>query len=514
MKENKLLLISILERQYNNLGISQLAGYLRSQGKKVDLLFFHKNEDDDFILNQTIGEHTHFAFSVFQSNIVQIKRISQKIKERNEKVRIIFGGPFATIYYREIARDIACVDYIVLGDGEIPMMRLLSGRTDYPYIYVRENESDSYLAYRNSAIANWAPAEDYFHINRGSGHVHCILTKNNVCTGACTFCCTKKSGYIEYRSNESIISEITRLNDLYSISYFYFVDDDLFDPNNHIAKKRIYDLCKALIELNKNLHFYCYAKATTFSDSEYDSALLDVMHMAGFDTVFIGVESANEQDLILYNKKNRIDDNYRSIRLLKEHFIYPMIGFICFNPYSTLNTIKENFLFLINTKVHEFVNYVKSFLEIYKGSPMFKLAEKENLFGDNYNYMNLDDFRFVSDDREVLVKIVTLLRNKFSDDEFIIAGGWSRFSIYYYGLLRDNKSLMMFMDEYSVLEQKYFDIMYSYFSKLYVENDFKYCEENYSLFVDQYRSNIREMEKLKARIIRKNMKGSWEKRND
>ncbi|QNU66242.1 cobalamin B12-binding domain-containing protein [Ruminiclostridium herbifermentans] len=498
-----------MQKNYFNLGVSQLAGYLRRQGIQTDLLFFDSDQSDDYIFSHAFHEYTHYGFSINQENLIQAMRIAERIKYHDKAAKIIFGGPFASIYFEEIAENCSFVDYIILGDGEIPMEYLLSGKplSGYPYIYTPGNTSASHKLYRNNKI-DWEFAEDYYYSKNGDGNIHCMLTKNNICTGHCTFCTERRSSHIEYREIDKIVSEIVRLNDLYNTSYFFFVDDDLFDPGDQFAKQRIYELCEKIIELKRNLHFYCYAKATTFKDTESDNALLDIMYKAGFDTVFLGVEAANEQDLTLYNKTNCVNDNYLSMKLLNDHFIYPTIGFICFNPFSTLNTIKENFQFLIKSKVHELRHYIKAFLEIYKGSSLYNLAKKQNALGEDYNYLNLDKYKYISEDSERLTSIVNFLNEKFTSNEMFntFDDGWAQFSVYYYGVLRYNKSLIGFREEYDILEQQYFDIIYWYFGKLYIDNDIEFCRNNYDLFIKNLNENIKKMHRLKSRIAKKDIK--------
>jgi len=501
-------MISIIESKYINLGISQLAGYLRHHGVNVDLLFFHDGESNDYIISQIGCNYTYYAFSISQTNVVRIQNIVKVIKRNDIDSKIIFGGSFASMYYEEIARDIPLVDYIVLGDGEVPMMHLISGKplNDYPYIYTSKNLSSHYEMYQNNII-DWEIAEDYFVSNNKKRHIHSIISKNNICTGSCTFCCTYKSRHIEYKPIDTMVSEIIKFNDLYGVSHFYFIDNDLFDPGNQFAKERIFKFCEKVLELGKDLHFYCSAKATTFKDNESDNALLEIMYMAGFDSVFLGIEAANNDDLKLYNKKNRVDDNINSLDLLRKHKIHPDIGFICFNPYSSLSTLKDNFQFLIDSKIENITHYTQSFLEIYKDSPLYNLAKKQNLLGEKYDYMHLDQYKYISHDADKIISIVSFLKEQFKDSqEFAIEDSWSRFAVFYNGLLRYNKSLEVFNEEYNLLKQQYFDSLHWYFSKLYIDNDIEFCRTNFDRFLLEYQNNKKELYKLRARIIMKDIR--------
>ncbi len=510
MESCNLLMISIMESKYINLGISQLTGYLRNRGFTVDMLFFHDGESNEYIMSQIGCRHTHYAFSVSQTNFSRIVKFVKNIKARDINAIVIFGGPFSSMYYEDISNDVPEVDYFVLGDGEIPTEYLLSGGQieGYPYIYSPKHSSSSYQQYHNEDIS-WDIADDYFLSDGKKRHIHSIISKNNVCSGSCTFCCIEKSSHIVYKPVDIILTEILKYNNSYGVSHFYFIDNDLFDPGNETAKERIAELCDKLIKLGRDLHFYCSAKATAFRDTQSDHTLLEKMYLAGFDSVFFGIEAANDDDLKLYNKKNRVADNYLSLQLLREHKIHPDIGFICFNPYSTLSRIKENFKFLIDAQIEDITHYTQSFLEIYKGSPFYTLAVKQQLLNKQYNYMHLDEYRFVSEDAEKITQIVMFLKEKFKNNkEFLTEDGWARFAVFFNGLRRHNKDLEVYVDEFDNLKQKYIDLLRSYFSKLYLDGDIQYCRYSYNDFLKEYRRNKKEMHQLRTRIILSNIRSS------
>ncbi len=508
MNKANILMVSVMNSKYINLGISQLAGYLRKQGVHTKLLFFHDGESEEYILSKIESGYQYYAFSISQMNVIQVNSIVEQIKGKNRKAKIIYGGSFASMYYKEISMDNPLVDYFVLGDGEIPTMYLLSGNSleNYPYIYSPEVESDEYKSFINSDI-DWKIAEDYFMQNRKKRHIHSIISKNNICTGACTFCCIQKSQCIKYKSVDEILEEVKKFSDLYGVTHFYFIDNDLLDPGDQVGKKRIYEFCEKVISLKRELHFYCSTKVTAFTDNQEDNALLEVMYLAGFDSIFLGVEAANNDDLKLYNKKNRVKDNAIALKLLKRHKIHPDIGFICFNPYSTLSSIKDNFQFLIDYEIEDITHYTQSFLEIYKGSSFYKLATNRKLFGPKYDYMHLDEYKFVSQDAATIRDIVCFLKTNFKNNQALsVEDGWARFAVFYNGLLQYNSNLLIFIDDYNKLKQEYFEILSWYFGKLYIENDIEFCQLHYEEFFDKYLENKKTMNILRRKIIMQNVR--------
>ena len=68
----------------------------------------------------------------------------------------------------------------------------------------------------------------------------------------------------------------------YGVKKFFFTDDNILDPNNDVAKKRLYLLCKKLEALNLKLAFQCYMKAISLNDISEDHELLNLMKKVGF----------------------------------------------------------------------------------------------------------------------------------------------------------------------------------------------------------------------------------------
>ena len=127
--------------------------------------------------------------------------------------------------------------------------------------------------------------------------------------------------------------------------------------------------------------------------TQEDKELLKLMSKAGFASMFVGIEAANDKDLKIYNKKARTEDNYTIMRLLREADIYPVIGFINLNPYSTHQTVKINLDFLINQNCQKQRKCYKKRnrnQQIHKGIEHHLI--KNGLFKKFYIIINTADF--------------------------------------------------------------------------------------------------------------------------
>jgi len=507
MSSKNIALISICKQlRYDfvfELGIAQLVGFLRDSGYSVKMFFYHNDETADEIAKITNENFDYYAFSVYETNAKMIYRVAERIKDTNPNSYIVCGGQFSTIYYLEIFNECNAIDYIILGDGEIPFNYLLEGNSieSYPYIASRLDEKNDYKIFVNDDV-NWKPAEDYYHIRHGKWCVHNLLSKNNVCSGFCTFCCRQMSSKKAiFKPIECILDEIIHIHNKYNITAFYFVDDDLFDPNDNIAKTRIMELCEQLIKLNLGVFFYFYTKVTAFNDTVEDNMMLDKLFLAGFVNVYLGLESGNNDDLKLYNKQHNVNDNYKAIELFTRHHFNITIGFININPWSTLENLKENYVFLKNIEALEIKLYICRFLSIYKNSPLYSLLERDGLFGDEYDYLNTTKYQYKD---KKIIPIIQFLNEYFlhEDSLSLYTEGytWPRFMSYYKKAIRINRDLLSFGDEVDLLKNEYLNILDNYFNIIYIENDIEKAKRDYEKFRDLFLANDHKKNELVAKI--------------
>jgi radical SAM superfamily enzyme YgiQ (UPF0313 family) len=70
------------------------------------------------------------AFSCYIWNITQTIQVAEKIKELNPKVQILLGGPEVSYEYEDIIK-LNCIDFIIVGEGEMPFAQFLE---NFPHV--------------------------------------------------------------------------------------------------------------------------------------------------------------------------------------------------------------------------------------------------------------------------------------------------------------------------------------------------------------------------------------------
>lgn len=504
----KLLLISIINSyKYGNTGVDYIANYLRENSKFiVDIKYYHKNESIDFIKKDLPLDYDFYGCSVFETNYFIFKKISVFIKNKNRRSLIFFGGQFVSMNYYEMIKDVPYVDYLILGDGEGPINRLLNHHLYKDEVLIGDCNIVSKEDFENKVknIENHIYMKhdfDYFlqddeYTNKQK--THCIMTKSNVCTGACSFCCSRK-GKVLYKDIDLIVEEIYYLANSFGVRKIFFVDDDIFDIDNDENRNRLIELFQKIKNLNLNLLFSGFAKCKSICNNKnYD--LLELMNDVGFHNLFLGIDAGNEKDRILYNKRATLEEGIKSINILNKIGISPRYGMIFINPYSTLETMKENYRYLTKLKSSNYYHYGGLKVQLLAGTKLLEKVKNDGLLGEEYSFVNTDAYNYKYSE---IIPIVEFLDNELMPQLEVIKGQFNTLKRKYELVKNINCYYKMYEMNIKEWENKEYNALQEYFYYLYEENDIKYCRAKLSEFVSNMQKNskiympvIKEFEKV------------------
>ena len=119
---------------------------------------------------------------------------------------------------------------------------------------------------------------------------------------------------------------------------FYFTDPNFFGPGKQ-GQERALKLAAMLKE--RKIRFGIEARVNDIHQDTI-AALVD----AGLEYLLIGLESGCDDSLKRLNKMTTVEQNVRALSILRANGIEPNVGFIMFEPNSTLADIRTNFEFL------------------------------------------------------------------------------------------------------------------------------------------------------------------------
>ena len=488
-----------------------MAGFLRWKGYQVDIAYFHHNEPFEYVKDNISYDYEFYGLCVDIKNIERCIKLADLIKDRTSAT-IWFGGAFVASCYRNIFEDCHGVDYIILGGGESPLQFLFEhlGQPElenHPNIATRTSLEDK--SFHENRIFDYPPAEDYYikyPAQRGF-YTYCLQTKNNTCTGACNFCinwCLKRNRMeMFYRDTDSIVEEIVHMHNKYDISHFFFIDDDILDPGTREAKQRIAGLCRAIIGKNLRITLTGYTKANNLLACDEDEELLDLMYKAGFVSLFVGIESGCQNDLLLFHKLANVEDNRRSLRLLYKHHIKPEYEMITFHPYATMESLKENFKFLKEVHSYNLRHYAMTGISIYQNTALWYDAVRDGLLLDGYSYKSPDFYKFLNPDVQ---RMAEFIRTHFENDiEMLKMISADQLVTFFYRFSHYSEKVRGMEESIEQVKKDSFELLQDYFEPLFMDNDLELCEKKYAAFLQEYKRQGEVIQKLVNRMLKYTM---------
>jgi len=203
------------------------------------------------------------------------------------------------------------------------------------------------------------------------------------------------------KSREQIIAE---LDSLYNRGWRdgIFIVDDNFIGNKRKLKREI---LPAIIEWQKARKYPSMLLTETSINLADDEELMDLMVDAGFDTVFIGIETPNEDSLAECSKQqNRGRDLVASVKKIQNHGLQVQGGFIVGFDSDPDSIFKSQINFIQRSGI---VTAMVGLLNAPPGTKLHQRLKREDrlLFDGNISGDNTDcSLNFVPKmDREMLI---------------------------------------------------------------------------------------------------------------
>ncbi len=380
-----------------SIGVCYLASVLRKDGFQVDIL------DADMLglsIQQTIMEigrerYDLIGLSVLEGTIESAEEIIKGLRSIGIKSHVVLGGYFPSLVTEEVLTEIDGIDSVIIGEGEYTLLKL--AQSLYEGKDWREIKGMAYLDGNKTVINDSAmpcniddipyPSRDLLPDVLERGGVAGIVASRG-CYAQCSFCCinsfNKVSGMPRWRSRapENIVDEMRLLQEEWNIDMISFYDSNFIGPGKSGVMKS-YEIGEAIRRSGLAMKFAVCARP-----DQIEEDLFRLLKQAGLSEVFIGLESMSQESLDLYNKKITPDVNKRAVGILERLEIYFRPGFILFEPFITLDQVRENIGFLhtlINSRYCRKSHFFKC-LRIYRGSPLERdLMKKDVLIRNGWH---------------------------------------------------------------------------------------------------------------------------------
>ncbi len=323
---------------FEPIGLAYIAAYLEKQDFDVEILdaigeSFNSRtplKDNKELIGLSYEEiHQHIVESLpdivgisvpFTMRAETALAIASIVKKISKNITTVLGGIHPTTCASECLQN-DTVDFVVIGEGEIPMLNIVSTlqSEDPEQIYKVEG-----LGFKRNGTVTINPAqspieeldklpfparhllpmEKYFQASKEFrtgryGRKFACITTSRGCPFKCTFCVSHKimGRKWRYRSPANIVAEIESLVNNYGITFFHFEDDNLT-----LNKRRTERICELIIKRKLKIKWDTPngIRADTIANEE----ILRKMKKSGCQHICVAPESGNSHVVKNIIKKN------------------------------------------------------------------------------------------------------------------------------------------------------------------------------------------------------------------
>ena len=305
--------------------------------------------------------------------VVQRNSVQQIIAHcKAAGLKVVAGGPLFTAEYDQFDE----VDHFILNEAELTLPPFLDDLE--AGCAKRVYTSDEFPEIQDTPAPLWGLLE----IKR---YATMAIQYSRGCPFDCEFCnITVLFGHRpRVKTAEQIIRELDGLYQLGWRSGVFFVDDNFIGNKKQIKE----NLLPALIEWRKDkigVSFHTEVSINLADDEE----LMDLMAQAGFNMVFIGVETPDDESLIECNKKqNRHRDLVEDIKRIQRRGMQVQGGFIIGFDSDTASIFQRQIEFIQKSGI---VTAMVGLLQAPLGTRLYERLKNEGRLLSAFSGDNVD----------------------------------------------------------------------------------------------------------------------------
>lgn len=422
---NKVLDLDI-EKYKNEINIFLEHGRIENKLKSLIVTISNLISIQNFdLIGFSIFSELHFFFALM---------LSKHIKQSNN-APIVFGGPYINLYGQFLSNSFNIfnsIDYLVIGDGRTPLLRLI----DYLSRDIRISEVPNLIYKAKEKIISNSkeryslediPIPDFngldlmqyknkssiFSSNNYIGFPYLISTG---CTNKCSFC-NFREPKLEFKSHKKVIYDLNQMKSIYNAKIFRFCDELINNSYEYLEK-----LCDYFIEkLEGKIYWSVFAKVENL-----DRHILEKMKKAGCFTLRFGIESGSDKMLKMMNKGFTVEQASKTLKNayaagLKNH-IYLLAG----HPHETQEDIEQTSEFIRSNR--KYIHYIEIFnFQLLYGTPIYFNPIKygiTNLTPRDYPYVfafdEIDGLKWEQKNKQQRHSCMQLIKVAYATSKFNI----------------------------------------------------------------------------------------------
>jgi radical SAM superfamily enzyme YgiQ (UPF0313 family) len=310
-------------------------------------------------------EDLGWADYVFISAMVAQQDSAREVIDRCKKLgtKIVAGGPFFSPGYEDWGFD--DIDHLIFGEAEdtLPLLVQDLEKGCARHIYAPDDFPDI----RKTPVPLWS-------LINGKKYLSMSIQYSRGCPFNCEFCdIVILNGHRpRTKDKEQVIAELDALYDMGWRGGVLFVDDNFIGNKRKLKSEILPALIKWMEDKKYPFSFFTEASMNLADDDE----LMHLMTAAGFDMVFVGIESPNEESLVECNKlQNNKRDLLAAIKKMQNHGLQVHGGFIVGFDSDPLSIFKSQIDFIQKSGI---VWAMVGVLMAPPGTRLYKRLKKEN----------------------------------------------------------------------------------------------------------------------------------------
>lgn len=398
----KWLLVALNAKySHTSLSVRSICYYAHKKGFS-NISFFEGTINDEyyFLLKNILKEKPNvIGFSSYIWNIELIKKLVSDIKSVDSSVKIFLGGPEVS-YDKEVFSKIPQIDFLIRGEGEIPVVKLLSGeteidgvaRSDSDYTFAEMEDMNNIPFCYENELENLKNRAVYYETSRG-------------CPFKCAFCISSLTKGVRTLDLKRVFKEI----DLFSSMGIKRVK--LVDRTFNFDKKRAKEIIKYILSKKRETCFHFEIGADLL-----DRELMDLIKSADFDTIQFeaGIQSTNAESLELCDRKTDMEKLRNNLLYLSDSKVRVHLDLIAGLPKEDYKSFKNSFdeVYSLSPKVLQV-----GFLKLLHGS---KLREEKEKY--NYKFRETAPYEILSNDFISFFELMEIKKVDKSVDGYFNSG--------------------------------------------------------------------------------------------
>lgn len=372
--------------------LAQAAAFIESNGYDISLCdaVASKMSIDDILKWIKNGKPDIIVIEVSTPSISNDLKVASQIKGSFPSLSVVLVGPHATACADDILKKNSCIDFIIRGEYELPLLSLCNAiKTKSSLLQVKGlsythkdgtimSTDDSPLLdnidlipFTSTVYHRFLDYKSYyFAAAQWPGF---MLMTGRGCPNRCVWCLFNQTLHgrkYRFRSPQSIISELQFCIETFDDLREIWFDDDTFTAN----KEHLREVCTLIIE--KKLKFqkhpfrwYCNARPPL------DLHTMKLMKKAGCRLIVTGFESGDPE--ILYNMKKgfSLPDGFTFINNARKAGLLVHGCFVVGNKGETEQTMLRTLYYAKNLRPDSAQFY---FIHPYPGTEYYEWAEQNN----------------------------------------------------------------------------------------------------------------------------------------